>query len=100
MSDPDDDNVPMADPATRTNYEAALGRLIVAHNEVDYRITTVIEFAIGKLGAGSGLHPLAGGSFSQRVANLAMLQAISINLYLDEIEACYRFDDVEVEEPV
>jgi hypothetical protein len=72
----DDDDVPSADPAIRTNYEAAVGRLILAFNEVDYLITRVIEHAIDKLGGDEALHQLARGSFSQRVDSLALLQAL------------------------
>ena len=86
MGDVLDDDLPQADPAIRTNYEAAVGRLILAHNEVDYRLTTVIRFAIAKLGGDSGLHRLAGGMFAQRVDSLALLQAIPINLYLGKID--------------
>jgi len=37
-----DDDIPWADPAIRTDYEAALGRFILAFNEVDYRLSQVI----------------------------------------------------------
>jgi len=37
-----DDDITWADPAIRTDYEAALGRFILAFNEVDYRLSQVI----------------------------------------------------------
>jgi hypothetical protein len=42
MADPFYEYVPMADPVIRTNYEAALGRLILAHNEVDSQRTLFV----------------------------------------------------------
>jgi hypothetical protein len=35
----DDDYIPWADPAIRTDYEATLGRFILAFNEADYRLS-------------------------------------------------------------
>jgi hypothetical protein len=45
QDEPDDepgDDIPWADPAIRTDYEAALGRFTLAFNEVDYRLSQVI----------------------------------------------------------
>lgn len=39
MSPEDDDDIPFADPAIRTDYEAALGLFILVFNEVDYRLS-------------------------------------------------------------
>lgn len=76
-----DEDVPWADPAIREAYEAALGRLILAHNEVDYRLTTVIAGAAEQLGGGP-LTKLAEGDFSRRVGNLEVLQALDKKLSL------------------
>ncbi|MGA9917607.1 MAG: hypothetical protein WBR17_34205 [Paraburkholderia sp.] len=38
MTAPDDD-IPWADPAIRTDYEAALSRFILAFNEVNCRLS-------------------------------------------------------------
>jgi hypothetical protein len=49
---PDDwyDDVPSADPAIRKEYEAALGRFILAYNEVDYRLSKVIAIELSDRG--------------------------------------------------
>lgn len=86
MSETFDFEVPVADPAIRRDYEAAVGRLILAHNEVDYRLTTVIELAVVKLGGDNGLHRLAEGDFAQRLTNIALLKGLQINLNLEHID--------------
>ena len=49
MTAPDDD-IPWADPAIRTDYEVALGRFILAFNEVDYRLSQVIGSELSQRG--------------------------------------------------
>jgi hypothetical protein len=44
----DDDDIPSADPAIRTDYEAALGRFVLAYNEVDYRVSQVIRSELNR----------------------------------------------------
>lgn len=39
LMSPEDDDIPFADPANRTDYEAALGLFILVFNEVDYRLS-------------------------------------------------------------
>ena len=46
----DDDDIPWADPAIRTDYEAALGRFILAFNEADYRLSQVIAAELSERG--------------------------------------------------
>jgi hypothetical protein len=45
-----DDDIPFADPAIRADYEAALGRFILAFNEVDYRVSQVIGSELSQRG--------------------------------------------------
>jgi len=80
-----EDDGPWADPAIRAEYEAALGRLILAFNEVDFQLTAVIKLAVEKLDGAEALRELASGRFYQRMANLKMLQALSNELHLSKI---------------
>ena len=45
----DDDDTPWASPEIRANYEAALGRFILAFNQVDNELTDVIETILRRL---------------------------------------------------
>jgi hypothetical protein len=38
----DDEDIPWADPQIRLDYEAALGRFILAFNELDYYLSMLI----------------------------------------------------------
>lgn len=86
----DDDDIPEADPAIRKDYEAALGRLILAHNEVDLHLTRLIERCLQQLGNPPELTRLKSGSFAQRLDNLRMMNAISSDLKLNRV----AFDDL------
>ncbi len=59
----DDDDVPWADPEIRIDYEAALGRFILAFNEVDYRLTQLIGWELSTRGRATNL-VAADGSMS------------------------------------
>lgn len=82
----DDEDIPEADPAIRKDYEAALGRLILAHNDVDRHLTRLIECCLRKLGNPPELTRLKSGMFAQRLENLRMLNAISSALNLHHVE--------------
>jgi hypothetical protein len=86
----DDEDIPEADPAIRTSYEAALGRLILAHNNVDLHLTRLIECCLRKLGDPPELARLKNGMFAQRLENLRMLNAISSALHLRRV----KFDEL------
>lgn len=45
----DDDDVPWASPEIRQQYEAALGRFILAFNELDNLLTEIIEITLERL---------------------------------------------------
>lgn len=67
------DDIPSADPAIRTEYEAALGRFILAYNEADYRLSRVIAAELsdrGHLDLGAAA---AKGTFAQRLEKLEIL---------------------------
>ena len=69
----DDDDIPWADPAIRIDYEAALGRFILAFNEVDYRLGEVIQFELIKRKRSDLLTRALEGTFAQRLDTLEML---------------------------
>ena len=45
----DDDDIPWASPEIRANYEAALGRFILAFNQLDNLLTEIIEIVLRRL---------------------------------------------------
>lgn len=70
----DGDPPPFADPNIRIDYEAALGRLILAHNEVDYRLAKALERVVMRLAADGSLLQYARGTFDTRLRNLELFQ--------------------------
>jgi hypothetical protein len=77
--DPEDDGIPFADPAIRTDYEAALGQFILAFNEVDYRLSQVIRCELSHRGCTDLAATAANGPFAQRLATLEILAATAEN---------------------
>jgi hypothetical protein len=80
-----DDDVPSADPAIRTEYEAALGRFILAFNEADYRLSQVITAELSERG-----QPVLGataskGTFAQRLEKLEILVSTTKNRQLSAL---------------
>jgi hypothetical protein len=71
--DEDVDDVPFADPAIRTDYEAALGQFILAFNEVDYRVSQVIRSELSDRGRADLAPAASNGPFWQRLATLEIL---------------------------
>jgi hypothetical protein len=68
-----DPGMTWADPAIRTEYEAALGRFILAFNEADYMLSQVI---LAELSARGNLElgaVAAKGTFAQRLEKLEIL---------------------------
>ncbi|KJV43368.1 hypothetical protein ABIB58_001032 [Brevundimonas sp. UYEF29] len=87
----DDDDIAWADPQIRKDYEAALGRLILAHNDVDRFLTMLIECVLKDLGDQKELEKLTQGLFARRLDNLRMLHGIRPELRLEGID----FDELE-----
>ena len=81
-----DDDIPWADPSIRTDYEAALGRLILAHNEVDLRVTQLIERCLDRLDNPPPMRRLTHGMLGERLRSLDLLKALPINLELDRVD--------------
>jgi hypothetical protein len=83
--DPDwDDYIeePIADPAIRADYQDALGRFIMAHNEVDFWMRGILSKAVKMLAFDGSLNGLAMGDFAQRATNLAVLMKVAPHLAL------------------
>jgi hypothetical protein len=62
-----DDDAPMADPAIRTEYEAALGAFILMFNEADFYLSQVIGWELQRSGLDSKLDRLTEGSIATRI---------------------------------
>lgn len=73
------DDLPSADPAIRTDYEAALGRFILAYNEADYRLSQVIAASLSKRGHTELAATAAKGSFLERLEKLELLMSDAAN---------------------
>jgi hypothetical protein len=70
---PDDDDVPWADPEIRVSYEAALGRFVLAFNEVDYRLTQLIGWELSTRGREDLTATASRGTFAQRISTAELL---------------------------
>ena len=68
-----DEDIAWADPAIRTEYEAAPGRFILAFNEADYRLSQVIAAELAKLGHSDLAETATKGNFAQRLEKLELL---------------------------
>ena len=68
-----DDDLPWADSAIRTDYEAALGRFILAFNEVDYRLSQLIGSELAHRGRADLAGTATKGPFAQRLETLDLL---------------------------
>lgn len=81
----DDDDVPdepYADPAIREAYRNALGRFIMAHNEVDFWLSGILAKAVRILSPEGTLDSLAMGDFSDRAASIELLMRVAPHLCL------------------
>ncbi|MDZ4362945.1 hypothetical protein [Brevundimonas sp.] len=82
----DDGPIEWADPAIRRNYEAALGRLILAHNEVDRNLTILIQRCLKELGDPTALKSMTTGNFASRLSNLGTIKELCPKLPLGGID--------------
>ncbi|NIJ33608.1 hypothetical protein [Sphingomonas oligoaromativorans] len=73
---------PYADPAIRSGYQNALGRFIMAHNEVDFWMSAILEKAVQIIAPDGALNHLALGDFSARATNLVLLMRVAPHLCL------------------
>lgn len=84
----DDDDAPQewADPSIRRDYEAALGRLILAHNEADRNLTIIIKQCLKALGDPPALSTMTHGNFAARLTNLGILQTLCPSFRISGID--------------
>jgi hypothetical protein len=75
-----DGDIPWADPAIRTGYENALGRFILAFNEVDYRLSQVITSELSQRGRSDLSTTASKGPFAQRIETLDILASTTIGI--------------------
>lgn len=84
FDEPDFDE-PIADPAIRAGYREALGRFIMAHNEVDFWMTGILSKAVRMLAPDGSLANLALGDFATRATNLQLLMHTAPHLALGNV---------------
>lgn len=73
---------PYADPAIRSGYQNALGRFIMAHSEVDFWMSAILEKAVKLIAPDGSLNHLGLGDFSARATNLVLLMRVAPHLCL------------------
>lgn len=81
----DEPEEPCADPAIRAGYRDALGRFIMAHNEVDFWMTGILTKAARMLAPDGSLDRLATGDFAERTTNLTLLMKTAPHLALGNV---------------
>jgi hypothetical protein len=69
-----DDDTPWASPEIRTNYEAALGRFILAFNQIDNQLTDIIETVLRRLKRADVINACTKGDFSHKLLVLDLLK--------------------------
>ena len=80
MTDWDDNEVPpFADPNIRPDYVVALGKLILAHTEVDYWLGKALERVVLRIAPDRSLIKYAKGRFALRLENLELFQKATPN---------------------
>jgi hypothetical protein len=73
----DDDNIPWASPEIRTSYEAALGRFMLAFNEIDNRVTERVELVLKRLNRTDLIKPSVNLNFALKLLVLDLLKTSS-----------------------
>lgn len=81
-----DESPPYADPAIRMEYEAAVGRLILAHNEVDFRLGEALKRISEHLAPNGSLAWIAQGTFDTRLKNLELFQKASLDVRTGNVD--------------
>lgn len=80
-----DAGITWADPAIRTDYEAALGRFMLAYNEADYLLSRVIAAELSKRGLNELGAAAAKGQFAQRLEKLEILMSTTMQSHLSAL---------------
>jgi hypothetical protein len=71
----DEDDVPWASPEIRQEYEAALGRFILAFNELDNLLTEIIQRTLGRLDRGDLVKACKQQNFALKLLTLDLLKS-------------------------
>ncbi|RZN20037.1 hypothetical protein [Bradyrhizobium sp. Leo121] len=72
-----DDDVPWASPEIRLRYEAALGRFILSFNELDNRLTEIIETTLKRIGRNDLVKSCTNQNFALKLLVLDLLKSSS-----------------------
>ena len=71
----DDDEVPWASPEIRQEYEAALGRFMLAFNELDNLLTEIIETTLERIGRSDLIKACTQQHFALKLLALDLLKS-------------------------
>lgn len=74
----DDDDVPWASPEIKANYEAALGRFILAFNQLDNLLTEIIETVLRRLKRDDLVKACSQRDFSNKLLILDLLKSSTV----------------------
>ena len=77
VPDFEDDDIPWASPEIQANYEAALGRFILAFNRLDNHLTEVIETVLARLQRADLTNSCTKKEFSHKLLVLDLLKSSS-----------------------
>jgi hypothetical protein len=86
--EPDQDDwpdEPYADPVIRADYQLAVGRLIIAHTEVDFWMSALLTKATKKIDPTGGLDELTKGDFNQRATYIELIMKVVPNIALGRV---------------
>lgn len=73
--DDDEDDTPWASPEIRANYEAALGRFILAFNQLDNQLTEIIKTVLRRLKRDDIINVCTKKDFSTKLLVLDLLKS-------------------------
>lgn len=80
-----DDDTPWASPEIRESYEAALGRFILAFNQLDNLLSEVIETVLGRLGRKDLVKKCSELNFSQKLLVFDLLKYSSEGVTIADV---------------
>jgi hypothetical protein len=84
-SDEDDEAIPFASPEIREAYEAALGRFMLAFNEIDNRLTELIDTILTRLGRTDLIKQCTNQNFALKLLVMDLLKETSENDGISDI---------------
>lgn len=76
-TDEDDENIPFASPEIREGYEAALGRFMLAFNEIDNLLTELIDTILTRLDRTDLIKQCTNQNFAPKLLVLDLLKTSS-----------------------